>query len=81
MEFILSRVNIVKLKADVLVIGIFKGQRYSGAVKSINDSLGNALKNISEEERFEGDLGKSLMLSRTLGKIGSKRVRMGGLGE
>ena len=44
MEFILSRVNIVKLKADVLVIGIFKEQRYSGAVKSINDSLGNALK-------------------------------------
>ena len=81
MEFILSRVNIVKLKADVLVIGIFKGQRYSGAVKSINDSLGNALKNISEEERFEGDLGKSLMLSRTLGKIGSKRVLMVGLGE
>ncbi|MCH8014269.1 MAG: hypothetical protein IH823_05710, partial [Candidatus Dadabacteria bacterium] len=81
MEFILSRVNIVKLKADVLVIGIFKGQRYSGAVKSINDSLGNALKNISEEERFEGDLGKSLMLSRTLGEIGSKRVLMVGLGE
>jgi len=81
LEFILSRVNIVKLKADVLVIGIFKGQRYSGAVKSINDSLGNALKNISEEERFEGDLGKSLMLSRTLGKIGSKRVLMVGLGE
>ena len=81
MEFVSSRLNVLKVKADVLVIGIFKGQRYSGALKTIDGSLAGALKNISEEERFEGDVGKSLMLSSTFGKIGSKRVLMVGLGE
>jgi len=81
LDFVLSNLNVLKVKADVLVVGIFKEQKYSGAVKSINDSLGDALKNISEEEKFDGDLGKSLMLSRTFGKIGSKRVLMVGLGE
>lgn len=81
MDFVLSSLNVLKVKADVLVIGFFKGQKYSGVVKSLNDSLGDALKNISEEERFEGDVGKSIMLSSTLGKIGCKRVLMVGLGE
>jgi len=81
LDFVLSNLNVLKVKADVLVIGIFKGQKYTGAVKSLNDFLGDALKNISEEERFEGDVGKSIMLSSTLGKIGCKRVLMVGLGE
>jgi len=81
LDFVLSNLNVLNVKADVLVIGIFKGQKYIGAVKSLNDILGDALKNISEEERFEGDVGKSIMLSSTLGKIGCKRVLMVGLGE
>ncbi|MCK5709415.1 MAG: leucyl aminopeptidase [Deltaproteobacteria bacterium] len=81
MDFVLSSLNVLKVKADVLVVGFFKGQKYSGVVKSINDSLGDALKNISEEERFEGDVGKSIMLSSTFGKIGCKRVLIVGLGE
>ena len=81
MEFALSSESVLKLKADVLVLGIFKRQKYSGVLKNINASLGDALKNISEEEGFEGDFGKSVMLSRTFGKIGSKRVLLVGLGE
>ncbi len=81
MDFVLSKLNVSKVKADVLVIGVFKGQKISVAVKSLNDSLGDALKNISEEERFEGDVGKAIMLSSTLGKIGCKRVLMVGLGK
>jgi len=81
LEFILSTESVLKIKADILVLGIFKGQKYSGVIKSVNDTLKGALKDLSEEEDFEGDLGKSLMLSSTLGKIASKRVLLVGLGE
>lgn len=81
MEFTLSTESVLKLKADVLVLGIFKRQNYSGVLKNVNAALGEALKNISEEEGFEGDFGKSVMLSRTFGKIGSNRVLLVGLGE
>jgi len=81
LDFVLSKLNVLKVKADILVIGIFKGQKYLGVVKDINDSLAGALKNISDEEKFEGNLGQSIMLSSTFGKIGCKRVLMVGLGE
>jgi len=81
LEFTLTTESALKLKADILVLGIFKGQNYSGVLKSVNDTLNGALKNLAEEERFEGDMGKSLMLSRTFGKIASKRILLVGLGE
>ncbi|MGB2692404.1 MAG: leucyl aminopeptidase [Thermodesulfobacteriota bacterium] len=81
MEFKLSTESALKIKADILVLGIYKGQKYSGVIKSLNDVLKGALKNLSEEEGFDGDLGKSLMLSSTFGKIASKRVLLVGLGE
>ena len=81
MEFKLSTESALKIKADILVLGIYKGQKYSGVIKSLNDILKGALKNLSEEEGFDGDLGKSLMLSSTFGKIASKRVLLVGLGE
>ncbi len=81
MEFNLTKEAVLKLKADALVLGIFKGQKYSGAVKSVNDKLDGAIKNLSNEESFEADLGQSVMLTRTFGKIGSKRVLLVGLGE
>ena len=81
MEFTLTTESALKLKADILVLGIFKGQNYSGVLKSVNDTLNGAFKNLAEEERFEGDMGKSLMLSRTFGKIASKRILLVGLGE
>jgi leucyl aminopeptidase len=81
LKFALSKDPILKLKSDVLVLGLYKGQKYSGTVKAINDSLNDALKIVSNEEGFDGDLGKYVMLSRTFGKIGSKRVLMVGLGE
>ena len=81
MEFILSTESALKIKTDILILGIFKGQKYSGVIKSLNDILKGALKNLAEEEGFEGDLGKSLMLSSTFGKVASKRVLLVGLGE
>ncbi len=81
MEFVLSTKSALKIKADTLVLGIFKNQKHSGVLKNINDSLDGALKYISEEEGFDGDLGKSIMLSRTFNKIGSQRVLLVGLGK
>lgn len=81
MEFKLSAKSVLKIKSDVLVLGLFKGQKFSGTVKNANDALYGAIKNLAEEEGFEGDLGKSVMLSSTFGKIASKRVLLVGLGE
>jgi len=81
LEFTLKKEAVLKLKADTLVLGIFKGQKYSGTVKSVNDKLDGAIKNNSNEENFEADLGQSVMLTSTFGKIGSKRVLLVGLGE
>ncbi|GJM16762.1 MAG: putative cytosol aminopeptidase [Thermodesulfobacteriota bacterium] len=81
MEFALSTESVLKLKTDILVVGIFKGFKYSGSIKAVNDGLKGALANLAEEEGFKGDIGKSLMLSRTFGKIAAKRVLLVGLGE
>lgn len=81
MEFTLRTEPGLKIKADILVLGMYKGQKYSGALKNANDALSGALKDLSSQEGFEGDLGKSLTLSNTFGKISPKRVLIVGLGE
>jgi len=69
------------VKTDILVLGIFRGEKFSGSVKSVNDALGGVLKDLSGDEKFEGDLGKSVVLQSTFGKIGAKRVLLLGLGD
>ncbi len=81
MNFIHSDENILKLKADVLVLGLFKGEKFAGPAKSVNDALGGVLKRLSGEEKFEGDLGKSIIVNSTFGKISAGRVLVLGLGE
>lgn len=81
MEFTLRTDSGLKLKADVLVLGMYKVQKYSGVLKNANDTLSGAIKDLSEQEGFDGDLGKSLMLSNTCNKISPKRVLVVGLGE
>ena len=46
MEFILSTESVLKIKADILVLGIFKGQKYSGVIKSVNDTLKGVLNDL-----------------------------------
>lgn len=71
----------MKVKTDILVLGIFKGEKFSGSVKSVDDALGDVLKGLAGDEKFDGDIGKSLVLQSTFGKIGAKRVLLMGLGE
>jgi len=80
LDFKYSGENICKIGTDLLVVGMFKGDKFSGSVKSVNDALGDVLKTICGDEKFDGDLGKSVTVSSTFGKIGAKRVLLLGLG-
>jgi leucyl aminopeptidase len=81
LDFKYSGENICKIGTDLLVVGMFKGDKFSGSVKSVNDALGDVLKTICGDEKFDGDLGKSVTVSSTFGKIGAKRVLLLGLGD
>jgi len=81
LNFKQSGENILKIKTDLLVLGIFKGDKLSGSAKSVDEALGGVLKDLSGNEKFEGDMGKTLLLNSTFGRIGAKRVLLLGLGE
>ncbi len=81
MDIFQSKENILKIEADVLVVGIFKGAKLTGTIKKIDEALEGKLKAITKDEKFDGELGKSLMLNSTFGKIGSERVLLLGLGN
>ena len=80
MEIINTNKRISMLRTDVLTIGVFKGEKYSGAFKDVDGALGGVLKRISKEEGFEGEQGKSVMVNSTFGKIGAAKVLLVGLG-
>ncbi len=81
MKYEITNQNILKIKADILVLGLFKGSKFKGSAKLVDDRLGNALKTLAEEEKFDGDKGKSIYLSATFGRISAKRIILLGLGE
>jgi leucyl aminopeptidase len=81
LNFKQSGENIIKIKTDLLVLGMFKGHKISGSAKSVDEELGGVLKELSGNEKFDGDIGKSVILSSTFGKIGAKRVLLLGLGK
>lgn len=73
--------NISKLKTNALVLGIFKNEKFKGAVKELNDRLGGAIKSITDAHGFEGALGDSVLISHTFGKVGAEKILLVGLGE
>jgi len=81
LNFKQSSENILKIETDLLVLGAFKGDKFSGSAKVVNEALGGVLKVITGNEKFDGDMGKSVIVSSTFGKIGAKRVLLLGLGE
>lgn len=81
LKFLVSNKSISKLKTDALVLGAFKGEKLEGQAKEIDRTLGGALSKLSESERFDGDSGKSVMISSTFGKTGAARVLLLGLGK
>lgn len=80
MDFKLAEGNVLRVKCSVLVLGRFEGEGIGESVKRVDEALGGALSRISQEEKFSGELGKSVMIN-TLGKIGADRVLLVGLGK
>lgn len=81
MKFLRSDKSITKLKTDALVLGVFKGEKLEGQAKAVDRELGGALRELSENERFDGDTGKSVTINSTFGKIGASKVLLLGLGK
>ncbi|HEX3035462.1 MAG TPA: leucyl aminopeptidase [Thermodesulfobacteriota bacterium] len=80
MDFGINKENILHIKCDVLALGRFEKEKFTEAVRKVDKALGGALSRISEEEKFGGELGRSIMVN-TLGKIGAERVLLLGLGK
>jgi leucyl aminopeptidase len=79
-DFKLSVEDILQIKCALLAVGAFEGEAIRGEVKKIDDVLGGVLSRTCEEEKFKGEMGKSIMVN-TLGKIGAQRVLLLGLGK
>jgi len=80
LDFKLREGNPLRVKSGVLVLASFEGDGLMNIVKKVDEALGGSLSRISQEERFNGELGKCVMLN-TLGRIGSDRVLLVGLGK
>lgn len=70
-----AQVDAVKVRADVLAVGVFEG-----AMSSLGKNLGGAIASLAKLGDFTGKAGSSVLLY-TDGKIGAKRVLLIGLGK
>jgi len=80
LEFKLIKGDPLRLKCNVLVVGKFEEESITRAVKKVDDALRGAITQLSDEENFKSDLGKTLNIN-TLGKLGADRVIVVGLGK
>jgi len=73
--------DILKAKADLLVVGIFEDdKKLKGPAAEVNAALKNALQGVMRDEDFKGDFEKTLLV-HSLGRISAKRVCLIGLGK
>jgi len=79
-DFKQSDANVLRIKCSVLALTRFEEDGITGTVKKVDSALGGALSLISQDEKFNGELGKSVLVN-TLGKIGAERVLLVGLGK
>lgn len=80
LDFKINESDILRIKCDVLIIGRFEKEGLSESLKKVDEALGGAVGRVSEDEKFGGEAGKSVMIN-TLGKIGAERVLVAGLGK
>ena len=80
MEFSISLEPPEAFACDALGIGIFAGGgALEGPAARVDKALGGLLSAVLAEEKFEGKLGRTLVV-QTHGRIPSKRVIVAGLG-
>ncbi len=70
-----------RVDCDVLVMGIFTNIQYNTSTKKINDLLTNTIIIMSADEKFNGELGQSMMINSINSKIRADRVLIVGLGK
>ncbi len=80
MNFKFSKGDPLEVACDVLVFGKFENERIRGLIKDADKALENVLDRTFEQEKFKGEIGKSVMIN-TLGKIKAARILIVGLGK
>jgi leucyl aminopeptidase len=81
LKFLVEQDDIANISTDVLVLGVFKNVRKpGGAAGAVDLKLGGALSNLLKDGDFAGKKGETF-LSRTDGRLKSKRVLLIGLGD
>ena len=81
MRVTLFQGDMSRTKTDLIVMGMFEGQkRLQGAAAKVNAAMNGAVQKLIQEVKFEGNLDKTLMI-HTLGRIPAKEVCLIGLGK
>lgn len=80
MDFKLSKGDPLQVECDVLVLGKFESERVGELIKKVDRALDNVFDRTFKQEKFLGEIGKSVMIN-TLGKIKADRVLIAGLGK
>lgn len=68
------------MTSNLLVLGRFENEKIRGLLKRADGALGNVLDRTFKQEKFGGEVGKSLMLN-TLAKTNADRILIVGLGR
>jgi leucyl aminopeptidase len=80
LNFRLLSGDVLKLSCSTLVLGVFEGEGIKGTAGKVDEALGGVITRLAQEERFGGELGKSISVN-TLDQIGAQRVLVIGLGK
>ncbi len=81
MKIDLFRGDFVRARTDLLVVGMFEGQkRLQGTAAAVNSALQGALQGLIKAQEFKGGRGRILML-HPLGRLPASRVCLIGLGK
>jgi len=73
--------SIVEVRADVLVLGVFRGVDPSGAADAIDERLGGAIRLLSQRRQIDGTLGRVEQVSAANTPLHAASVVLVGLGD
>lgn len=81
MDFLIRKGDLIKEKADLLVLSALEGfEKFGGATAEVDKAVGGYLLAVAKEDQFKGRLGQTILV-RANGPIAAKRVLIVGLGK
>lgn len=80
MEIVVDTGLILEKKYDLVVLGLFEGEKVEGAAVEIDDALNGGIYRLLQNKEFEGKL-KQIALLHSHRKIGIERILLIGLGK